>query len=152
MRISKFNLETLLQHNNIVLLMNDLKLHGLSIINKAHWFCLLGVIAVLSCYYYIPVPIGYMSAAFIIGIIAFPLTVWHWKRPNGLKFILLIMMVVLSQQIFSNIFIRKTNNVLTLVFWHPIIIYLGAYLSSFFLSIIVFKGKLHNLFKTEQKH
>ena len=130
--------------------MDDLKLHGLGIIKKAYWFCFLGVIAVLSGYFYIPVPIGYVSAAFIIGIIAFPLTVWHWKRPNGLKFVLLIMMVVLSQQIFSNIFIRKTNNALTLEFWHPIIIYLGAYLSSFFLLIIVFKGKLYNLFKTDR--
>ncbi|WP_028582050.1 PrgI family protein [Desulfogranum japonicum] len=118
--------------------------------NKAHWFLLLGIIVSVGSYFYTPVPTGYMMASFIFGIIAFPLTVWHWKKPNGIKFVLIIMMVVLSHQILSNIYIKKTNNVVTLEFWLPMIIYFGAYFSSFFMFIIVFQKKLNNLFKTEQ--
>ena len=135
--------------NQEVLHMNDLKLHAISIIKKAHLLLFTALIIVMVCYLYNPSPIGYLSGAVIFGLIAFTLTIWYWKSPNGFKFVLLIMIAVLSQQVLSNIFIVKTKIFLSLAFWHPILIYLSVYFAVFFLLILVFRRRLNKIFEKE---
>ncbi len=108
-------------------------------INMRFFFLVLSFFLMIACYIYASVPLGYLIVAFVIGIIDFPLTVWHWRHPNRIKFYCLIILMVFSQQEADDVFLESGTGLLTFSFWHPLLFYVSTCSSTFFVLLVVFK-------------
>ncbi len=128
----------------------SLREHALGCVKAAPFIVTGCIIVAIACILSIRPPLWAIAIPIVTGTLVSLYLPSYWQRPALWKFGLFIGIFVSIQNAISHRLTPDTVPVLSLDFWIPIALILSLYSASLFMSLLMRRQFLLNLFKTEE--